>query len=161
MTLAVRAVEPADAERIAAWLNADWARGFLSSNLRAGLMTAPLIRAALRRTDQSWHVAALDEAPVGLIVFDSVDREDGVANLWYTLGEAAARGHGTMPAALDLLLGRNPLGLHVVTAWIGAPNRASQRCLEKAGFRRIGAISGAFVVAGRHDRILFERVLGP
>jgi len=159
MTPAVRSAEPADAERIAAWLNAEWARAYLSSNLRGGTMTAPLIRAALRRPDQSWHVIERDTDAVGLIVFDQIDRADGIANLWYALGDSAARGRGLMPAALMQILDLNPLRLHVVTAWAGVPNVASQRCLEKAGFRKIGKITGAFAVEGRHDRILFERVL--
>jgi RimJ/RimL family protein N-acetyltransferase len=161
MTLSVRQAAPADAECIAAWLNADWARTYLSSNLRGGAMTAALVRAGLRRADQSWHVVERAGRAAGVIVLDSIDREDGIANVWYALGNAAERGKGTMPAALNQLFAENLLRLHVVTAWIGAPNQASRRCLEKAGFRQIGVISGAFKLDGRrHDRVLFERVLG-
>jgi RimJ/RimL family protein N-acetyltransferase len=161
VTVGLRAALPEDAERIALWLNAEWARRWLSANLRAGAMNAGLVRAALRRPDQRWFVATDGEAPAGLVVLDQIDTADGLANLWYVLGDAAARGRGTMPAAIDRLCRENPAGLHVVTAWAGAPNAASRRCLEKAGFRVIGRVSGAFAVDGRHDRILFERVLAP
>ncbi len=161
MPVTVRPAAAEDAETIAAWLNAGWARAYLSANLRDGTMSPALVRAALRRRDQRWFVAEQDGAPAGLVVFDGIDEADGIANVWYLLGDAAARGRGTMPAALDALLASNPLGLHVATAWIGAPNTASARCLEKAGFRRIGEITGAFNVGGRHNRVLFERVLAP
>jgi RimJ/RimL family protein N-acetyltransferase len=159
MTVTLRAATADDADRVAPWLNADWARRYLSSNLRAGAMTPALIRAGLRRADQGWHIVELDGAPAGLVVLDQIDKADGIANLWYALGDPALQGRGTMSAALRLLCERNPAGLHVLTAWAGAPNIASQRCLEKAGFARIGRISGAFAVDGRHDRLLYERVL--
>ena len=94
--------------------------------------------------------------PIGWISSLSAD---GIANLWYVLGDPALRGKGAMSEALRLICAGNPAGLHVLTAWVGAPNRASQRCLEKAGFARIGRIAGAFAVDGRHDRLLYERVL--
>lgn len=160
MTVALRPATPEDSDRVAAWLNAEWARGFLSANLRAGTMTGALVRAALRRPDQRWFVAEAEGRAAGLVVLDQIDAADGLANLWYVLAEPALRGRGLMPAAIEALCRANPAGLHVVTAWAGAPNRASQRCLEKAGFRPIGRVSGAFAVNGRHDRLLYERVLG-
>lgn len=159
MNVTLRAATAEDADRAAPWLNAEWARRYLSSNLRAGGMTPALLRAGLRRGDQSWHVVEVEGVPAGLVVLDQIDKADGIANLWYVLGDPALRGKGAMSEALRLICAGNPAGLHVLTAWVGAPNRASQRCLEKAGFARIGRIAGAFAVDGRHDRLLYERVL--
>ena len=159
MTRLVREAGAGDADRIADWLNRPWVRKYLSSNLRGGAMEPGLVRAALRRPDQSWHVVERDGEACGLIVFDTIDRPDGIANIWYALADEGLGGSGLMSDALAELLGRNPLGLAVVTAWIGAPNRASARCLEKAGFRKVGEISSAFNVDGRHNRLIFEMVL--
>lgn len=124
-------------------------------------MTAGLVRAAMRRPDQLWAIFCdADETPVGLIALDTIDATDGVANIWYVLGDEARGGQGLASAAIDRFLVANPAGLVTVTAWIGAPNAASIRCIEKAGFREIGRISNAFAVEGaRHDRVLFERRL--
>ncbi len=126
-------------------------------------MAAGLVRAAMRRPDQLWALFCdADETPVGLIALDSIDAADGVANIWYVLGDETRGGQGLTSAAIDRFLVANPAGLVTVTAWIGAPNTASIRCIEKAGFREIGRISDAFAVDGaRHDRILFERRLAP
>ncbi|MDJ0948111.1 MAG: GNAT family protein [Alphaproteobacteria bacterium] len=157
----IRRAEPEDAELIADWLNRPAIRRYLASNLRGGDMTAALVRAALRRPDQLWALFCDDrDAPLGLIALDSIDAVDGVANLWYALGDESRAGQGLTSQALDRFLGANPLDLATVTAWVGAPNTASLRCLAKAGFHEIGRVSNAFVVDGaRHDRVLFERRL--
>ena len=156
----VRPAEAEDAERITEWLNLRRVRRYLSSNLRHGTMEPGLIRAALRRTDQSWYLISVAGQPVGSIVFDQIDREDGLANVWYLIGEDRYLGHGYASAALRLISDANPVGVHTVTAWVATVNRASIRCLEKAGFEHVGAIRGAFVDEGRrHDRVLFQKIV--
>ena len=162
LAVAVRPAAPADAGTIARWLNRARVRRYLTSNLRHGGMTAALVRAGLRRPDQSWHVIEADGTAAGMIAFDGIDREDGVANMWYLIGEERFAGRGVASAAIARILADNPLGLVTVTAWVGAPNAASVRCLEKAGFREVGRITAAFrLEEGRFDRIVFEKVLAP
>lgn len=158
----VRRAGPEDGDLIAGWLNRPSIRRYLTSNLRAGGMTAALVRAALRRPDQLWALfCGDDDTPLGLIALDGIDGTDGLANIWYVLGVEDRAGEGLTSAALGRFLDANPLGLHCVTAWVAAPNRASVRCLVKAGFAEIGRISGAFAAdGGRHDRLLYERLLG-
>ncbi len=162
MTVLVRDMMVEDAEMVAAWINQPRVGKYLSSNLRHGDMQAGLIRAALRRSDQHWSVFLIDGEAVGLVAFDGIDAEDGIANCWYLLGEERFQGQGASAQALGLVLEEKRDALHSVTAWTAAVNTASIRCLEKVGFRRVGAYSGAFVIDGeRTDRILFERVLNP
>lgn len=146
---------------MAGWLDRPATRRYLAANLRAGGMTPALVRAALRRPDQLWSIFEDDTgAPLGLIALDAIDAIDGVANLWYLLGDEARAGQGLTSAALDRFLAANPAGLVTATAWVAAPNTASIRCLEKAGFREIGRVSNGFAGDdGRHDRVLFERRL--
>ncbi len=152
-----------DAELIANWLTQPAITRHLSSNLRGADMTPALVRAALRRRDQLWTLF-MDRAkkPLGLIALDQIDAVDSLANLWYLLGTPALARQGLTSNALRHLLNANPMQLATVTAWTGAPNQASQRCLLKAGFQQIGRITGAFVIDGRrHDRLLFEKLLQP
>ncbi len=152
-----------DAALIAAWLSRPAINRYLSSNLRGASLTPALIRAALRRRDQLWALFMDDGgAPAGLIALDQIDPVDSLANLWYLLGTSTLARRGLTSTALCRLLDANPMHLATVTAWVGAPNEASRRCLLRAGFREIGRVTGAFVVDGqRHDRLLFEKPLPP
>ncbi len=162
MTVSVREMTVDDAETVAGWLNLERVRKYLSSNLRGGTMQPGLVRAALRRPDQHWFVFTVDGEPAGAIVLDTIDETDGLANCWYLLGDERFLGKGHTGTALKAVLDANPAGLHCVTAWCGAPNEASIRCLQSAGFCPVGSYTGAFVVDGkRSDRLLFERVLDP
>lgn len=159
----IRRADNDDADLIANWLTQPAITRYLSSNLRANAMTPALIRAALRRRDQLWALFMdNDQKPLGLIALDQIDPVDSLANLWYLLGQSAQGRQGLTSAALRQLLDANPMQLATVTAWVGAPNEASRRCLMKAGFRQIGQITGAFVIDGqRHDRLLYEKILQP
>ncbi len=163
LAIAIRPAEPSDAELVAGWLNQPEINRHLTSNLRFGGMTPGLIRAALRRPDQMWFLYCdRAGAPLGLIALDSLDRIDGVANLWYLLGEQRLARRGISSAALAQLLADNPMELTTVTAWVAEPNAASLGCLRRAGFREIGRVSRGVALDGaRYDRILFERLLDP
>jgi RimJ/RimL family protein N-acetyltransferase len=152
-----------DASLIARWLGEPDNRRFLTSNLRENGLSAALIQVGLRRKDQAWYLFgadASDAAPVGLIAVDSIDRIDGIGNLWFVLGEAAYRRRGLTARAIEAFCRANPLDLNVLTAWAGEPNEGSLACLRCAGFREVGRIPNAFAVdGGRFARILFERQL--
>lgn len=152
-----------DAALIARWLDNPDNRRYLTSNLREHGLTEALIQVGLRRKDQAWYVFGAKEPdahPVGLIAVDSIDRIDGVGNLWFLLGEAQHRRKGLTAHAIDDFCRTNPLDLAVLTAWAGEPNEASIACLQRAGFREVGRIPNAFAVAeGRFARVMFERQL--
>ena len=150
-----------DAPIIADWLCQPEINRYLSSNLRDCGLEPGLANAALRRPDQLWSIFSSDDGnPVGLIALDSIDLVDGVANIWYLLGRSDAAGRGLTSAAIERFCAANPAGLHTLIAWVGEPNTASLRCLEKASFHVIGRIAGGFVFEdARYDRILYERVL--
>ncbi len=152
-----------DAALIARWLDNPDNTRYLTSNLRGNRLTPALIQVGLRRKDQAWYLFGTEKphaAPVGLIALDSIDRVDGVGNLWFLLGEAEYRRRGLTARAIDTFCDANPLDLAVLTAWAGEPNEASIACLRRAGFREVGRIPNAFAVAeGRFARVIFERQL--
>jgi len=153
----VRPAESGDADLIAAWLGRAAVRRYLSSSIRDRVISPQLIAVALKRQDQSWIVVVVDGNPVGLLVLDDFDACDGIANLWYCLGELSMRGRHIMPNAINLLTSLPPLPVQVMSAWVGSNNQASLRCLKRAGFRRVGIIKNAFRVDGVHDRVIFEK----
>lgn len=161
----LRRALPEDAGRIAAWLSDPEITRYLTSNLRGGQMTAQLVQMGLRRRDQAWFVfgeGADDSAdpPQGLVAIDSIDSGDGVANLWFVLGDASGRRHGLTSRAIDALCRSNPIGLSVATAWVAEPNVASLKCLARAGFYVVGRIADAVALPeGRCARVLHARRL--
>ena len=159
----LRPAHAQDAALIARWLGEPENTRYLTSNLRENKLTPALIQVGLRRQDQAWYLFDDEKpaaAPVGLIAVDSIDRVDGVGNLWFLLGETAQRRRGLTARAIAAFCRANPLGLEVLIAWAGEPNEASLACLRRAGFREVGRIPNAFAVAGgRFARIVFERQL--
>jgi RimJ/RimL family protein N-acetyltransferase len=159
----LRKAERDDAGQISDWLNRPEIARYLSENLRHGGMTPMLVSAGLRRRDQLWMLfaPASGAEPCGLISLDGIEPEDGHANVWFLLGDAARAGQGLTSRALHLFCRINPAGLRVLSAWAVAANRASLRCMEKAGFEPVGRIrEGALVEGVRHDRIVMQRLLG-
>jgi RimJ/RimL family protein N-acetyltransferase len=159
----LRPAQAQDAALIARWLSEPDNTRYLTSNLRDNTLTPALIQVGLRRKDQGWYLFD-DETPaatpVGLLAVDSIDRVDGVGNLWFLLGEAAYRRRGLTARAIEAFCRANPLGLEVLIAWAGEPNEASLACLRRAGFREVGRIPNAFAVdRGRFARVVFERQL--
>ncbi len=160
-TPVLRPATSEDCPAIAGWLNDPAINAMLSANLRGGGLTVQALALGLRRKDQSWFVFSVSGvAPAGLIAVDSIDRGDGVGNLWFLLGDRALAGRGLTSAAIDSFCRSNPTQMHVATAWIVDGNAASVRCLEKAGFTHAGRIAeGVRWQNGRRDRILMQRIL--
>ena len=157
----LRLADEEDAELISTWLANNEVRRYLSSNLREEIVPPQLIRVTLKRRDQAWNIVLVNGKASGLLVLDDYDSTDGVANLWFCLGELSMRGAHIMPRAILLLASSPPLSVKVLTAWAGSNNTASLRCLERADFRLVGHIKNAFRVNGVHDRVIFEKQLGP
>lgn len=160
----IRAATDADADLIAAWLSDAGTTRYLTSNLRGGTLTPQVVKLALRRRDQGWFVfTAADEAgapPVGIVAVDAIDTVDGIANLWFVLGDPRLGGRGITSGAIAEFCAANPIGLHVVSAWVAEPNTPSLRCLARAGFKEIGRIEDAVELPeGRRARVLFARQL--
>lgn len=159
----LRAATPDDAALLAAWLNDPATNRLLTSNLRGGGLDAKALALGLRRRDQVWMLFAesAEAPPAGLIALDGIDRADGVANLWFLLGDKAQARRGLTSAAIAAFCAANPADLHVATAWIVAENAASAACLRRAGFAQAGRIDEAVLIDGkRQDRILFQRRFG-
>ena len=158
--ITLRFADKDDAELIANWLANDEVRRYLSSSLRGRTVPSQLIEVTLKRRDQAWNIVLVNGRASGLLVLDDYDAADGVANLWFCLGDLSMRGLHIMPEAIVLLASSPPLAVKVLTAWVGSNNMASLRCLKRADFRLVGRIKNAFRVNGVHDRVIFEKQIG-
>jgi [ribosomal protein S5]-alanine N-acetyltransferase len=102
-------------------------------------------------------------ALAGDIEFNQIDRGTWqTANVGYLVDEPF-RGRGVATAALRLVIREafDELRLHRLDAGVLLSNLASQRVLEKAGFRRIGVLERHFYVAGEWRDHLWYELIGP
>lgn len=163
----LRRASAEDAAMITAWLNDTDNSRYLAENLRLRQLNGGVVKVALRRSDQAWYIysSGIGEAnrPAGLVALDHVERFDGVANLWYVLGEKEFSRQGLTTRAIVEFCELNPLSLNVAVAWSAETNIASVRCLQKAGFNLVGTIPNAFAFTDglRCARQLFFRPFGP
>jgi ribosomal-protein-alanine N-acetyltransferase len=87
--------------------------------------------------------------------------QSGTLGYWVTQPRSG-RGIATAAVAAALRLAFGDLGLHRVQADTLVPDVASQRVLERNGFRRIGLAPQYLRIAGRwQDCYLHQRLSGP
>lgn len=87
---------------------------------------------------QRYAIVADPEDAAALV--ELVEVPDGALSIDYLLGEPSARGHGVGPSAIAAFMALSwddiPTADDVLVP-VAAGNRASWRCLEKAGFTRV------------------------
>lgn len=99
------------------------------------------------------------DTPAGLVAFSNIAPQSRTAMLWYLLGDKRFAGQGLASRAVGALLahGFETLGLESAWAWVAAGNSASERVLERHGFRRIGVQRRCHRLDDRTvDRTLFD-----
>jgi [ribosomal protein S5]-alanine N-acetyltransferase len=106
-------------------------------------------------------VVLLDGEPVGRVNVNNVVRgafQSGDLGYWVA-GHATGRGVATAAVAAVVRLAFGELGLHRLQAGTLVHNAASQRVLERNGFRRFGLAPRYLRIAGRwQDHVLFQLV---
>lgn len=115
-----------------------------------------------RGTRRYW-VIEVDGVLAGDIEFNHIHRGTWqTANVGY-LVDAPLRGQGVATTALHLVIREafDELRLHRIDAGVLVTNVASQRVLEKTGFRRIGVLERHFFIAGEWRDHLWYELIGP
>ena len=113
-------------------------------------------------TGWTWTIH-VDGELAGDIGFNQVHRGTlQTANVGYMV-DASARGRGVATAALRLVIRESfeELHLHRLDAGALVSNVASQRVLEKAGFRRIGLLEKHFYEDGEWRDHFWYELIGP
>lgn len=122
---------------------------------RAGIPLSPHARGQVQ-----WVIETA-EGPAGWIsiTIDDEDREHGIGNIGYTVGEAfRGRGYATAAVAAVLPIAFDPeqLGLERLEILAAVDNLASRRVAERNGFHLEGILRGLLVINGaRVDHALY------
>jgi len=159
--LTLRPAAPDDCGVIADWLSRPELNRWLGSEWRQQDIDPRRIAFALKNRNNRFFVVLMDGDPSGLVAFSELDAGDGLALLWYLLGNERFRGRGIviMAHAVELALDHafGELGLTTVYAWVHPENLASLHVLERVGFKHAGRLRAATVLDGvRADRLLFD-----
>jgi RimJ/RimL family protein N-acetyltransferase len=159
MAVRVTPVTPDDFEVVCGWLSDPAINRWLASEWRGRTVSAAVLAAALRGGKSRLYVVRLDEARVGLVALSDIDQQDGLAMIWYLLGDTRYARTGAISRAVGLVsrMAFEELGLRTVFAWIAESNALSRRVLERNGFREAGRMRSATVVDGTvEDRVYFD-----
>jgi len=124
------------------------------------IVTPALLRIMAQRETHFMRVYTWshDEAPIGIVGLNSVDRSCGTATLWAVAGEKSfsLRGYVSLATSRFLTLAFRDLGLRAINTWIVDRN-PSLRSLQRLNFRFIGRQRQSHIIDGRpYDRLLFD-----
>jgi len=153
-------VAPDVLELAAGWLGRKENYQWLDFGNGRQIVTPALLRIMTQRETHFMRVYTWghDDAPIGIVGLNSVDRSSGTATLWAVAGEKSfsVRGYVSLATSKFLTLAFRDLGLRAINTWIVDCN-PSLRSLQRLNFRFIGRQRQCHIIDGRpHDRLLFD-----
>ena len=160
----LRIVKVSDAPFLARWFNDRENVQFMSTVVRGKKHTPSAIKTDIEQSDRSFErlfMAYLQgkKEPIGHAGIDDLDLMDKRGEIFFLIGDKTEQGKGYGLEIVKALVGHGfqKLRLNSLFATATITNRASQRVLEKVGFRQIGIrreynyIGGKFV-----DEVLYD-----
>ena len=159
----LRAAYPGDAELLMRWRAEPSVRRyqplgrFSLSHLASELTEQRMDHLYRGRGDKFQWIIRCDGKPAGWITLVVTNWDHGLAETGYALS-TSYQNQGLMAQALDLLLADLFLNTSLarIEARCAADNVASQKVLEKVGFRREGRLRSYFILGGhRVDNFLY------
>ena len=153
-------VKDTDSGLIYKWIKKKRVRIFLSSLFRLKKINQTLIKIITKKSDSRWYMINFNEKKIGCVVFDGIDLEDKISNIWYFIGDDKFLNQGVSFTLLNNLLLKNPIQLNAVTAWVSSNNVASNKLLKKLKFKKMAQIPNTFKISNKtYDRILYYKSL--
>ncbi len=161
--VSLRPAVPGDASLLREWRGQPSVRQFQPlGEASLGQLSAELVRQRISdlyhgQGDKFQWIVRCEEQPAGWLTLVITNWDHGLAEIGYALS-TPYQGRGIMTQALHLLLAELFVNspLERIEARCDTRNRASQRVLEKVGFRREGRLRGYFVLEGdRVDNFLY------
>lgn len=157
--ITIEPLRPDDFSVVGEWLSRPAVNEWLTSDWRGRTVDPTLLAMTSRNKKNRLYLVRDENEPAGLVALADLDAADGIAMVWYLLGNSDTGGKGIISTALGQLLSVafTTLDLHAINAWIIADNTRSRRVLERNGFREVGRLREAVVRDGvRQDRIYFD-----
>lgn len=148
-------------DRYLAWMNDAGTTRFLESRFAPHTHDSLVAYVRAQAADPASMFAGifLHEADrhIGNLKLGPIDERHGTADVGIVIGEQDCRGHGYAAEAIALITAHATatLGLRKLTAGCYAPNEASARAFERAGWRREALRPAQYLLDGEPaDEIL-------
>ena len=157
--IAIEPLTPEHFATVAGWLSNPEINQWLTGEWRDRVIDPTVIGIAVRNKRNRFFLVRSDGVPSGLVALADWDAVDGIAMIWYILGDPASGGRGVITQGIRELVRTafDTLGIDALHAWIMEDNQRSRKVLEKNGFRETGRLRQATVRDGRRlDRIYFD-----
>lgn len=153
-TVSLRPVEESDLEFVHAGVNHPQVRPYVGQSFPTTLARERRYFEELNeRLDALQLLVTVGDEPVGVVEFDPIDREAGVAEFAaWVHPDHQGRGYAREATELMVAYAFDELRLHKVTANAFASNEASRALFESVGFTQEGVgREDAFYDGGYHD----------
>ncbi len=147
-------------ELVAGWLARKENYQWLDFGNGKQILTAPLLKIMTQREAHFLraYTSDRDDAPIGIVGLNSIDRTFKTATFWGVSGEKSFRnrGYSTIASSKLMTLAFRDLGLHSVNTW-SVEHNPSLRTIERLGFRFLGRQRQCHYIDGQpYDRLLFD-----
>jgi len=146
-------------ELVAQWLSRPDTNRWLTFEWRNREVSPSMIAIAVRNRKNRLFIFKNDNVPSGLVGLSDLDLGDKTSMIWYVLGDLNLSGKGVTSEAVCKLIytAFHEIGLFSIYAWIMEDNIASEKVLNKVGFKKAGCIRCATSSSGRQvNRIYFD-----
>ena len=162
MRIKVKPVADRDLPTVVEWLTRPATAQWLDFGAGRSVSATALKYGMARGMEKIFTFSAEgEEAPAGVVGLSQIHPRFRTAMLWYALGAPDMGGRGMTTRAVEAVLeiAFDQLELDAINAWTVADNRASERILQKTGFRLIGRQRRCHYIDDQpHDRLLFDRL---
>ena len=150
---------PALIELAAGWLARKENYQWLDFGGGRQLITPALLKVMAQRDSHFLRLYTGEEdAPIGILGLNSVDRVFRTATFWGASGEKSFRnrGYSTLSSSKFIGLAFRELGLAAMNTWV-ADGNPSRKIIERLGFRYIGRQRLAHAIDGQpRDKLLYD-----
>lgn len=144
---------------VAQWLSRPDTNRWLTSEWRNREVSPTMIAIAVRNRKNHLFIVKSDMVSIGLVGLSDFDLADKTAMIWYVLGDLNLSGKSVTSEAVRKLvsIAFHDMGLSSLYAWIMEDNIASEKVLNKVGFKKAGCIHLATNSSGRQvNRIYYD-----
>src|SRR5437879_2075325 len=133
--ITIEKLQPDDLGLVAMWLSKKEINRWLTAEWRNRVVSTTVLAIALRNPKNRFFLVRSNGEACGLAGLADIDLADGIAMVWYFLGESAFSKRGIASEALKQLVRKSfqELKLQSLYAWTMEDNAASAKLLHNVG----------------------------
>ena len=155
----INSLTPEYFELAAEWLSRPETNRWLTSEWRGRIIDNRIIAIVVRNKKNRLFVVNNNALPSGIVGLSNINKLDKTAMVWYILGDHSLLRKGVTSKGVSCLVdfAFNEMKLFSLYAWVMNGNIASEKVLNKIGFKKAGCIRLAANSSGKQvDRMYYD-----